>query len=298
MVQKVIELKWPMNWKTEFVKVTPRVYAYVQAIEKIGRIGISNAGLIVGKQHAAIVDTLTTAAMTREFLKEVRSVTDSDIRYVLNTHHHPDHTFCNHLIPEAVSIGQNNCRMMLLKWIKLGQPNIKMLQADNPTWDHSESRLTPTDVTFDKTLTLYLDNLEIRLLYFGIAHSNSDIVVHIPEESVVFVGDLVFPELPRRREAGSYLDWTKVLSKIAELNAKFYIPGHGKVIDREGVLKCLDILQSYYKDGKKAFEAGLTPDEVVEKMKSGKFKQFVEADPKWFKRLLGTLYEELGQKKA
>jgi cyclase len=298
MVQKLKEFSWPADWKTEFVQVTKRVYAYVQAIERVGRIGISNAGLIVGEKRAAVVDTLTTAAMTRAFLKEVKGVTKNEITYLINTHHHPDHTLTNHIIPEAITIGQNNCRMMIQRWIKAGQPSLKLLSADNPNWDHSESHLTPTDVTFENNLTILLDDLEMRLLYFGVAHSNSDIVIHIPEESVVFVGDLVFPELPRRREAGSYLNWTKVLPKIADLNAKFYIPGHGKVLNKDGVLQCQGVLQTYYDEGKAAHDAGLPAAEAVNRMKSGYFKKLIELDPKWFVKLVETLYQEIEQKKA
>jgi Zn-dependent hydrolases, including glyoxylases len=94
------------EWNTEMKEISPGIYAYVQAT---GGWFINNAGLIVGKKDAIVVDSLANAKRAESFLGEIKRVTDKPFSYLINTHHHTDHTWTNHLF-QAKTICHTRCR--------------------------------------------------------------------------------------------------------------------------------------------------------------------------------------------
>ena len=272
------------TWPTEMVKLSDEVYAYIQAK---GTMGVSNAGLIAGEKHAAIVDTLSTVSMTEAFLKEVRNVTNKSIKYLINTHCHGDHCWGNHLLPEAVSISHNHCRKEM---IQRGQPDPKKWAVLDPEKDFTGACYTLTDVTFDHALTIHLDSREIHLLYYGYAHSEGDILVYLPEERIAFCGDFLFLYSTPAGQRAFFAGWIEALNKIAELDVRIYVPGHGPPCDREGLIKCREYLMLIYNESRRTYEAGVPPREAAIGMPLGEFKQWAEPE-----RILGNvdrLYQE------
>jgi cyclase len=271
-------------WETQMVKLTNETYAYVQSG---GTMGLNNAGLIVGRNHNLLIDTLTTVPLTRTFLKEVRAVTTNPARYLIVTHHHGDHCFGNHLIPEAVSICHSNCRQEIER---RGQPDASAMASRAPGLDFTGIRYTLPDVTFNFGLAIYLDGLEIRLLDYGYAHTVGDILVYVPARKVLFCGDLLFLYVTPLGGEGHFAGWIDSLTKISELDIDTYVPGHGPVCGREGLLECREYLMLLYHEGKKAFDAGLTHREAALRLPLGKFKAW--AEPERILANMDRLYRE------
>ena len=266
------------------VKLTDGVYAYVQ--EK-GTMGISNAGLVVSEKQALIVDTLTSIPHTEAFLKEVRVVTNKSIQYLVTTHHHPDHCWGNHLLPEAISICHKDCREAMKQ---MGQPDLSKFTEHSRNVDFSGVRFTLSDVTFDTALTIYLGSREIRVLHYGHGHTIGDAIVFLPEERVVFCGDLIFLYSTPMGVGASFSGWINTLSKIAELDAAFYVPGHGPLCGRDGLLLCREYLTLIYNEARKAFDAGVSSKEAAIHIPLGKFKYW--AEPERVILNVNTLYRE------
>ena len=159
------------TWESGVKQLAPNIYAYVQAR---ATWYWSNAGFIVGKDHAVVVDALATVGLTQKFRDEVRKITDKPIRYLINTHHHGDHTYGNHVFAGATIISHDYCRRELME-ARMTDP--ALLSTIFPEFDFRGIAVTPAHITFDKQLTLYVDEREVRLLHFGPGHTVDDIIV-------------------------------------------------------------------------------------------------------------------------
>src|SRR5256884_3917880 len=102
----------PTRWKRGMSEVGPRVCAYVQAsgIAPAGDTGVSNSGLILGREGNVLVDALMVPSMTRRLVAAIKKTTRKPIATLINTHHHLDHTGGNRFFPGATRIASEKCR--------------------------------------------------------------------------------------------------------------------------------------------------------------------------------------------
>jgi cyclase len=154
------------------------------------------------------------AQNTQEILARVKSVSDKPVRYVLNTHHHGDHTGGNqNLLGSVEIIAHRNARANL---VEKDQPGAQR-------------------ITFSDEAEVWLGGREVRAHYFGRGHTNGDAVVYFPALKVVHTGDLFVGGAPiiDYSAHGSGLDWAKTIDGILTLDFDTVIPGHGPVMKRE-----------------------------------------------------------------
>jgi len=255
-------------WESGVKQLAPNIYAYIQAK---GTWYWSNAGFIVGNDYVVVVDSLSTVGLTKRFRDEIRKVTDKPIRYLVNTHHHGDHTYGNHVFGGATIISHDDCRREV---IEAGTPDPNLLNAILPEFDFRGIAATPADITFAKQLTLHMDGREIRLLHFGPGHTIGDIIVHLPDESVIFAGDFIFLYSTPVSMDGLFAGWLKNLDAMTKLDARVYVPGHGPVCGVEGLNLCRDYLGFVRSEAKKRFDKGMTVDEAAKDIKLGQFRQW------------------------
>jgi len=146
---------------------------------------VVNAGFVIGDDGVAVVDTLFTFdakgnpgnESNKDLLTEIRKLTKLPIRYVINTHHHPDHTGGNGIFAAAgaVVVAQHNVR----GWIQ--SENLKLL-GNNITAETKAfiEALVPPTVGYDHALDLYLGARKIQVRSFP-GHTGGDSVVLIPD---------------------------------------------------------------------------------------------------------------------
>jgi glyoxylase-like metal-dependent hydrolase (beta-lactamase superfamily II) len=149
-----------------------------------------------------------------------------------------------------------------------------LLNTVFPEFDFRGIAATPAHITFDKQLTLHMDGREVRLLHFGPGHTAGDIIVHLPEEGIIFAGDFIFLYSTPLGMEGSFAGWLKNLDAMAKLGAKVYVPGHGPVCGVEGLNLCRDYLVFVRGEAKKRFDKGMTIDEAAKDIDLGQFKQW------------------------
>src|SRR5256885_9807762 len=101
----------PTRWKSGMIEVGPRVFAYVQAsgIDPAGDTGVSNSGLILGREGNVLVDALMVPSMTRRLVAAIKKTTRKPIATLINTHHHLDHTGGDRLFPRAAPTPPHEC---------------------------------------------------------------------------------------------------------------------------------------------------------------------------------------------
>ena len=243
------------------------VYAYLQPIGWFQ----SNTGLIVGKKEAIVVDSLTNKAMAESFLSAIKKVTDKPVHFLINTHIHGDHTYTNHLFKDALVITSSRCRE---ETKKLSPHEIELYKEAFPEMSFEGAKITPQDMTFEKALTFYQGERDIRLVCLGPGHSQSDTFVYLPKEKIVFCGDLLFVGLPAQTLMGCLSCQIQNLDVLASLDAKTYVPGHGLIAGKEAVYEFREYLVVLRDEARKCFDTGMSYDEAAKKVDLGRFKEW------------------------
>jgi cyclase len=256
------------TWEQGVRQLAPNVYAYIQAK---ATWYWSNAGFIVGKDYVMVVDSLATVGLTRRFRDEIRKITDEPIRYLINTHHHGDHVWGNHVFAGATIISHDRCRREVTE-ARMMDSNL--LNTVFPEFDFRGIAATPANITFDKRLTLQMDGREVRLLHFEPGHTVDDIIVYLPDDGIIFAGDFIFLYSTPLGMEGSFAGWLKNLDAMAKLGAQTYVPGHGPVCGMEGLKQCRDYLVLVQREAKKRFDKGMTVDEAAKDIDLRQFKQW------------------------
>ena len=178
-----------------------------------------NITVIVGEEGVVLVDTKMAPDHDR-VVEFVRSVTDAPIKYVIDTHMHPDHVGGNPPLKElgATIIASENARRLMDERNQPGLPSI----------------------TIRDTVRLWLDDMPIDLYHFGRGHTDGDVVVHLPTEDVIIMGDLFalwdnYEAVIDYSAGGSLRDWPRTLDRALGLDFVTVIPGHSGVTDRANI---------------------------------------------------------------
>ncbi|SCK52549.1 MBL fold metallo-hydrolase [Streptomyces sp. WMMB 322] len=245
------------------------VHAYIQPD---GGWCLSNAGWISDGGETLLVDTAATERRTRALRTALVASGAPLPATVVNTHHHGDHTYGNALFtPGATVVGHETCRRETLA---AGH----QLHEIWPGVDFGDIRITAPTLTYRDELTLHVGRTEVRLLHPGVAHTAGDTVVWLPEQSVVFTGDIVFhrgtPFVPMGSLSGSL----HALDRLRALGAHTVVPGHGPLAGPEvydTVERCLRYVDEV---ARAAHGRGLTPLEAAREAGPGEFAELAESE--------------------
>jgi len=248
-------------------KLAPDVYAYIQP----ATVFVSNAGLIVGKDSAVVVDSLTNQHMTQSFIDQIQKVTINPVRFLINTHAHGDHIYTNHLFSGASVICSKQCREDTKN---MSSDEVATFKKMVPEMNFDGAKVTVQNVAFEKELSIYLDGREIRMVDLGAGHCKSDTYVFLPQEKVVFCGDLLVIGLPPQVIQGSLSQEILNLDILANLNADIYVPGHGVVTTRESVYEHRELLVQLREEARKCFYRGIDFEEAAKTIHLEKFEEW------------------------
>jgi cyclase len=265
-----------MEWPTHTEEVAAGVFAYVQAT---GGRCIANAGLIAGRDDACAVDALFVPSMTRAFLGEVARLTAAPLRHLIDTHHHVDHTLGNALFPAETRIVAHARADAEMR--RAGVP-VEVLRRFVPEFadelDGLSMRLP--DATFDDdALEMTAGGRRLRLLHFGTGHTRGDVLVLLPEERVLFAGDVAFFYVHPLAHEGHIGNWLKVGQRILdEVDADTIVPGHGPVGTKDDVRRMLGLLALMRDHARAAYDAGAPVEEAIRTCDLGEYAEWGEAD--------------------
>ncbi len=261
------------QWSTEMKEVADGVFAYVQAT---GGFCIANAGLIVGPEGAIAVDALFTPPMTRAFQEQIRRHTAKPVRQLINTHHHVDHTLGNEHFAEIDIIGHIRCRQEIER---VGVPRDRLnAMAPHFADDIAASGIRPPNLTFADRMTLFLGDRRIELMHLGTGHTVDDVLVYLPEEKLLFAGDVAFHYVTPLAFEGHISGWIRVLDAIERMDVETIVPGHGPVGDKSDMREMRDYLALVRREARRGFHEGAPQEEVVRRIKLGRFSQWGESE--------------------
>jgi glyoxylase-like metal-dependent hydrolase (beta-lactamase superfamily II) len=207
-----------------FTKLSEHAYAYTAE-------GDPNSGIVIGDDAVMVIDTQATPAMAQDVIRRIREVTDKPIKYVVLSHYHavrvlgaaaykPEHIIASQDTRDLiVERGEQDKASEIGRFPRLFQ-NVESVPP-GMTW--------PT-ITFTGKMTLWLGKLEVQLIQLGRGHTKGDTVVWLPQDKVLFSGDLVeFDATPYAGDA-YFQDWPKTLDHIAALKPEKLVPGRGAAL--------------------------------------------------------------------
>lgn len=217
------------------------------------------AGVIVTSEGAVLIDTLVFPEETRLIKRFVETRLNTEVRYVINTHFHADHTTGTYLFDSAKVVAHMLCRDLL---DTRGRESLERMKLSSP--EMREIRLVLPDIVFDKgTLTLNLGNKTLHL-WSTPGHSPDSIVCLVKEDRVLFAADTLMP-IPYF-VGGSFDDFLISLESLRNGNYENVIQGHGEVILRGEIEEKIQSDIDYLHKLRQAVDAALSspsPDDAL-----------------------------------
>ncbi len=269
----------------ELRQIAKDVYACLQ--EDRG-LGTSNSGF-VDRGGGLVVDTFWDLPHTRELIANYARVWKEPARRVVNTHHNGDHAWGNQLFRGAEIIGHRLCAQafgkekpeamqILRNAAGSDNPAVAALAQSLSGWDFSGIELTPPTTLIEDRLALDLDGTAVELLYVGPAHTAGDVIAHLPEKRVMFVGDILFRLCTPIGWEGTYAKWIAALDRIVALAPEVIVPGHGPLCGIEGPKEMKAYLQYVRSESQRFFNAGLSALAAAKRIDLGPYAGWTEPE--------------------
>jgi glyoxylase-like metal-dependent hydrolase (beta-lactamase superfamily II) len=215
--------------------------------------GASDAGniaVLVTPEGVILVDD-RFAQDYPEVMAAVKKITPLPIKYVVNTHHHGDHTGGNaKMLPNAEILIQANARKHMVKSEMPGIPHI----------------------SFTQEASVFLGGKEVRAIYNGRGHTDGDVAVYIPHDRAVHMGDLmasirgVTNPLMDYAHGASLKAWPATLDGALKLDPDIVIPGHGSVTDKAGLVAHRNKIAAVLKRATSLVAENKSKDEISKAM--------------------------------
>jgi glyoxylase-like metal-dependent hydrolase (beta-lactamase superfamily II) len=210
--------------KITFTQLSPNAYAYTAE-------GDPNTGVIVGDDAVMVVDTQATPVMAQDVIKHIRSVTDKPIKYVVLSHYHAVRVLgASAYKPEHVIASRDTYDLIVERGEADKASEIGRFPRLFRNVESVPAGLTWPTITFSGSMSIWLGKLEVQLLQVGRGHTKGDTIAWLPEQKILFSGDLVeFDATPYAGDA-YFQDWPLTLDKLAAMKPRALVPGRGAAL--------------------------------------------------------------------
>lgn len=219
-------------------------------------------GLVVTDSGLVVVDTRAHHEQGRELAADIRSLTRKPVRWVVNTHHHWDHTFGNAVFADAAIWGHRRCAAALAERGEDMKEQVKAMAPDHAAVLDDVIIAPPTHLVDDST-TVSFGGRRLELSHVGRGHTDNDIIIRVVDEEVIFAGDLIEEGAPPAFGDAFPLEWPDTLGRLSEIVAGPVVPGHGATVGHTFVSEQREELAAIAASAVDRHAQGMTPAEAA-----------------------------------
>lgn len=302
----------PASKSYETVKLAEGIYAFISP-ESNTQLVSGNSLAVIGETGVLVVDSGNFPTLARKMVADIRRLTTQPVRYLVHTHWHPDHLMGDSAFQDAfpglVVLSTDFTRARIADsapkyvqgTIEKGDAYAETLRArvrsgketdgspmeppakrlyekaiadiEVAVPEFRQSRPVLPDVTFDRTLSLFLGKREVRVSFLGRANTGGDALVYVPDAKVLATGDVIV--YPTPYAFGSYPgEWIEVLKKVMGFGAAAIVPGHGPVMRDQAYPRLLvELLESVRAQAGEAVRQGASLEETRKRVDLEAFRQ-------------------------
>jgi glyoxylase-like metal-dependent hydrolase (beta-lactamase superfamily II) len=254
-----------------------------------GGWGWSNAGLVRGDGGSLLVDTLFDLDLTRAMLDAMAPITAADpIATLVNTHANGDHCYGNQLVTgaEVIASAASAAEMeslppstlAMMTSLDLGDAANRYVKAAFGPFRFDDIEPPHPDRTFTGRLDLDVAGERVELHEVGPAHTAGDVLVHLPERSAVFTGDILFVDGTPLVWDGPIQNWVDACDRILGFDCDVIVPGHGPLTDAAGVRVTAEYLRYVHAEASQRHAAGLSAAEAAWDIDLGPYADWGESE--------------------
>ena len=254
------------------------LYAYISDND-----ASANSTFLVGDTGILVVDTGLNAIEGTKLLSAIRQISHLPVKYIVNTHYHPDHQGGNRTVgPDAVVISTDFTRDRTLAIAKA--PNLEAFHFQ------------PANLTFQHKITIYVGSYAVEIFFSGKAHTSGDGLVYFPDQHVIAMGDLFLNRSCPAMDDGSAENWIHALDQVLQWPIESAVPGHFEVGTRADLQRFRDYLNDLYNQVTAMRQKGETLDQIRQNIHMEKYSDFRQY-PKYeatFADNAASIYKQLG----
>lgn len=266
---------WAAPASASVQKLGPDLYAYISEND-----ASANSTFLVSGQGILVVDTGLNTQEGRKLLDEIRKVSQAPVRWIVNTHYHPDHRGGNSVVgPDAIVISTAFTRS----------------KVANSTQEKSVN-----EIVGPKGIMLYVGEHEVRIYHPGPAHTRGDLIVYFPDEHAIATGDLFLTKSCPAMDDGDMENWIAALDRMLELPVEHVVPGHFEVATKNELQHFRNYLADLRDQVKRMRSNGLSLDQIQKQLSLAAYKDMRQF-PKYeatFKDDAAAYYKQLESPKA
>ena len=238
-----------------FTRLSDNAYAYTAE-------GDPNTGVIVGDDAVMVVDAQATPVMAQDVVRRIREVTDKPIKYVVLSHYHAVRVLgASGYSPEHIIASRDTYDLIVERGEQDKASEIGRFPRLFRAVESVPPGLTWPTITFAGRMSVWLGKLEVQLIQLGRGHTKGDTVAWLPQQRILFSGDLVeFNATPYAGDA-YFKDWPRTLDNIAALDPVALVPGRGPALTtpaevQEGLASTRAFITDVYESVQDGVRAG------------------------------------------
>jgi len=210
--------------KVSFTKLSDNAYAYTAE-------GDPNTGVIVGDDAVMVIDTQATPVMAQDVIRRIREVTDKPIKYVVLSHYHAVRVLgAAGYAPEQIIASRDTYDLIVERGEQDKASEIGRFPRLFQAVESVPPGMTWPTITFTGRMSIWLGKLEVQLIQLGRGHTKGDTVAWLPEQKILFSGDLVESGATPYAGDAYFSDWPHTLDNIAALQPRALVPGRGAAL--------------------------------------------------------------------
>ncbi len=287
------------------------------AIHTVGGGAICNAGIVDLGDKTLVFDTFLSTEAARDLKSAAVRLTGRQVSFIVNSHAHNDHIRGNVLFkPFAAIIATQAIRdsMAVQEPVSIAEERVyaperlaKLKEEYKTASDKKKTELSMwigfyeamvnsaadwklvlPEITFDGSLNLHGKDRSVTLMSFEGGHSASDIVLFLPEERILFAGDLMFVEMHPYLGDGDPDRLTDILQQLIALDPTHVVPGHGRVGRKKDITTLISYVEDIVADVRGLAIGGADRETVLKTPVPGRFSHWAFQD--FYQYNLGFLY--------